>query len=73
MSTVCPSCGATARAVQNPFYGSGMSVHERLIDCGTCNQVAIEKNPPDDQSDVATRAPSKGGFFRRGWFRRRRP
>jgi hypothetical protein len=72
VSVVCPSCGATARTVQNPFYGSGMAVHERLIDCGTCNRVTIDKNPPGDRAGLAARTSVKRRSLIRGWFSRRR-
>lgn len=33
----CPYCGGHVREVPNPFYGTGLSVHESIIVCDSCS------------------------------------
>jgi hypothetical protein len=33
----CPDCGGPARLVDNPYYGSGLSVHPWVLTCTTCS------------------------------------
>jgi hypothetical protein len=48
----CPYCGGHVREVPNPFYGTGMSVHEWIIVCDSCS-VARYKDHPDSLNVVA--------------------
>ena len=41
MSTPCPHCGATARATRNPFYGTGLAVHDTIINCSDCHRIRL--------------------------------
>ncbi|MGJ4842870.1 MULTISPECIES: hypothetical protein [unclassified Leifsonia] len=49
----CPSCGAEAHVVRNPYYGAGLAVHELIVECPQCGvsfldtvPVAHEDAPP---------------------------
>jgi uncharacterized Zn finger protein len=35
-SATCPSCGAEANVVRNPYYGAGLAVHELIVECPQC-------------------------------------
>lgn len=62
---LCPSCNNPTRDVRNPFYGSGLSVHEWIAVCDICKWSAFEPNP-DDEPDVSTDASDQR---RKPWFR----
>ena len=40
-AVMCPKCGGRVRIVRNPFYGTGLAVHQRLIDCTTCGEITL--------------------------------
>lgn len=50
----CPHCGARMDLRQNPFYGVGLAVHERIAGCPECEYVEYvplvhpEEPPTDD-------------------------
>lgn len=64
---VCPECGLPAREVANPFHGTGMAVHQNLIDCPHCQKIFIQtnlgKHSPGETAVEERRRP--GGFVRR--------
>lgn len=41
----CPHCAHPTREVPNPFYGTGMSVHQWLIICDGCTIATYKVNP----------------------------
>ena len=65
-STVtCPKCGERAQIVRNPFYGTGLAVHERFIDCWVCRDItlitkselpALERGSDAASDDIPERA-----------------
>jgi hypothetical protein len=65
-STVtCPKCGERAEIVRNPFYGTGLAVHERFIDCWVCRDItlitkselpALERGSDAASDDIPERA-----------------
>lgn len=40
-AVICPKCGGRVQIVRNPFYGTGLAVHQRLIDCTTCGAITL--------------------------------
>jgi hypothetical protein len=66
-STVtCPKCGERAEIVRNPFYGTGLAVHEKFIDCRSCRDItlitkselpAFEREADGASHDVFVRSP----------------
>jgi hypothetical protein len=41
-STVtCPKCGGRVQILSNPFYGTGLAVHRKLIDCTICGAITL--------------------------------
>jgi hypothetical protein len=61
MSAPCPYCGATANIVRNPFYGTGLAVHETIVDCGECRRVRLQG---ERREPVAQPAPASAGRHR---------
>jgi hypothetical protein len=37
----CPKCGERAQIVRNPFYGTGLAVHQKFIDCWVCRDITL--------------------------------
>ena len=55
----CRNCGAKMDLRQNPFFGVGLAVHERIADCPECEYVEYipsvhpeepERNDPPKRS-----------------------
>ena len=40
-AVMCPKCGGRVQIVSNPFYGTGLAVHRRLIDCSNCGEITL--------------------------------
>ena len=40
----CPTCSSDTETVLNPFYGTGMSVHEYMRECVHCDWIAAIPN-----------------------------
>jgi ribosomal protein S27AE len=53
MKQRCPNCGASARVVRNPFFGTGLAVHEYLIDCEECDSTSFKPNSAARSDDDA--------------------
>jgi hypothetical protein len=58
MRAACPYCGATASIVRNPFYGTGLAVHETIVDCNECRRVRLQG---ERREPVAQPAPAPAG------------
>jgi hypothetical protein len=43
---LCPQCAHPTHEVPNPFYGTGMSVHQWLVICDVCT-IATYKSSPE--------------------------
>lgn len=56
-SATCPTCGAEARVVRNPYYGAGLAVHELIVECSHCGVGFL---------DTVTVAPEAAPRRRRG-------
>ena len=63
MRAACPYCGATANAMRNPFYGTGLAVHEMIVDCRECSRVRLVGERRDPVVKPAAPAPIKRRFF----------
>jgi hypothetical protein len=42
----CPVCHGPARLVDNPYYGSGLSVHPWVLTCTACSSSTFVPQPP---------------------------
>ena len=63
MRAACPYCGATANAMRNPFYGTGLAVHEMIVDCRECSRVRLVGERRDPVVKPAPPSVSKRRFF----------
>jgi hypothetical protein len=61
-TVMCPKCGGRVQIVSNPFYGTGLAVHRRLIDCTVCgaitlitksDSIAIENGTGEPEGEIA--------------------
>jgi hypothetical protein len=43
----CHHCGDVRREVRNPFYGTGLAVHEWLMVCDRCSAAEYARNCDD--------------------------
>jgi ribosomal protein S27AE len=71
MKQLCPNCGATARVVRNPFYGTGLAVHQYLINCEECDSTSFKPTsatPSDD--DAPVRSPRLAARMLQGMLNR---
>ena len=41
----CPDCNGPARLVDNPYYGSGLSVHPWVLTCTACSSSSFVADP----------------------------
>lgn len=51
----CHHCGDARRQVRNPFYGTGLAVHEWLMVCDRCNAAEYARD-----CDNLTGLPTEG-------------
>lgn len=64
MGARCPYCGAMANVVRNPFYGTGLAVHETIVDCRKCSRVRLQgerREPAATPAPPPTPAPAATG------------
>lgn len=59
----CPSCGAEANAVRNPYYGAGLAVHELIVECPQCG-VGFLDTAQREAADVPARRSGFGALLR---------
>ena len=60
MKTRCPHCGQPAVVRRNPFYGTGLAVHEHLVDCEKCLRVSFLPNAVDPTPAAAAPRRQRG-------------
>ena len=63
MILYCEQCGQAATARVNPFYGTGLSVHEFIVECSACARTDLKSGPSSD-------IPEAGHSDRDSWWRR---
>ena len=50
----CGNCGSLARAALNPFYGTGLAVHQYLLLCQRCDWTGVLTAPSDPEETCVT-------------------
>ncbi|TDT64106.1 hypothetical protein [Frigoribacterium sp. PhB116] len=60
----CPDCHGPARLVDNPYYGSGLSVHPWVLTCTACSSSTFV--PREEPRAAAAPCPIRG---RSAWAR----
>jgi hypothetical protein len=59
-AVMCPKCGGRVQIVRNPFYGTGLAVHQRLIDCTTCGAITLITKSDSAEIESETGEPERG-------------
>ena len=65
MQPDCSACGTQLASTRNPFFGTGQSVHEFMLECPRCGEIRFASG--DHPAEVATLV--KPSWWRRFWSR----